>query len=145
MKLSIILHRFFVRFKNLLRFKEYFIPYEQCDRCGQDYHIVLGIGNELWIRINGREGGCLCPSCFFKIAEDKGIKIELKDIRDLFVFCPSTHCFDIIKNYQSNNPDITDLLIDVDLSKDIINGQHDTIKRYEKVLIENGLLKQEKK
>lgn len=73
--------------------------------------------------------------------------LRIKDIGESSPeFCPFTK--DILYNRRLKaclEADITDLLIDADLSKDIINGQHETIKRYEKVLIENCLLKVEEK
>lgn len=42
----------------------------RCNECGRNVHDFI-VPNELWIMINGSEGGVLCYDCFCNKADEK--------------------------------------------------------------------------
>jgi len=71
--------------------------YESCNRCGNCYRLPYIVKDDIWLKINGREGGCLCFNCFIQIANEKNVLVQLEDIEVLWVFQKEgTYCFNII-------------------------------------------------
>lgn len=46
---------------------------EYCQVCGRRQPIVWHAPDRLWLEVNGREGGVLCPECFDRLAAEKGL------------------------------------------------------------------------
>ena len=45
---------------------------EFCKICGRQQPLVWHAPDHLWLVVNGREGGVLCPECFNRQARKKG-------------------------------------------------------------------------
>ena len=95
----LFIRRFLRRLKYAFRLHEMWQwQYESCTKCGLNYRMVIWVRTEKWLKVNEKEQGCLCPSCFFQIAQEKMIEISCKDIIDLWVFDPGEkNSFDIIR------------------------------------------------
>lgn len=70
--------------------------YESCSRCGINYRMPMLVNDEIWLAVNGKEGGCLCANCFIQIAQEKSIDIQSEYIERLYVFDPDRRGFNII-------------------------------------------------
>jgi len=67
---------------------------ESCRHCGINYRLLIGIRDDIWIAVNGKERGCLCVNCFLQIAQEKNIKILDEHIRKLYVFSSGFYIID---------------------------------------------------
>lgn len=62
-------------------------PYESCAYCGTTYRISCNTSDEIWQQVVGNPDLCLCPDCFVRLAECKGIKLTTKDV-EIWIFSP---------------------------------------------------------
>jgi len=53
---------------------------ESCVSCGRVYRMAWSVPDDLWISVYGSENGCLCPCCFIRKANDKGIDVSREQI-----------------------------------------------------------------
>ena len=98
MSLFLFVRRFCRRLRFTFRFREMWDwEYESCNRCGINYRLPIDVQNDVWIVVNGKEGGCLCVNCFLQIAEEKGFIVKKEHIHQLYVFNPKGKGFDIIR------------------------------------------------
>jgi hypothetical protein len=44
---------------------------EICTNCKRKYDVIWTVSDDLWLLINGTEGGTLCPHCFDEIFFEK--------------------------------------------------------------------------
>ncbi len=51
---------------------------EFCKKCGQRQPVVWTARDELWLAVTGSPHGVLCPGCFDKAAEAKGLFLRWK-------------------------------------------------------------------
>lgn len=52
-------------------------PEDFCQKCGAA-NTVWYAPHELFILVNDSQNGIICPACFYKMAEEKGISIIFK-------------------------------------------------------------------
>jgi hypothetical protein len=91
------IERFISKIKYILQFREMWSwPYESCDNCGKCYRMVYRIKDETWLKINEKDGGCLCVDCLLSIAQRKKISFSIEDFIHLWVFNPDGGSFDIL-------------------------------------------------
>jgi len=103
MSTKLFLKVFFRRLRFAFRLKEIWKwEYENCRRCGINYRLPIGIEDSIWIKVNGRLGGCLCVNCFLILANKKGIRIEKDHFVRMGVFNPERDgpCYDLIGDWQ---------------------------------------------
>lgn len=55
---------------------------EYCKECGRRQRLVWHASGCLWLEVNGKEGGVLCPECFDRLAAEQGY---------LLTWTPSVH------------------------------------------------------
>ena len=58
---------------------------ESCQDCGKRYiNWFCDYDSDLYLRVHGNNGGLLCPNCFDKQAQKKGIKLrwEATELRE---------------------------------------------------------------
>ena len=98
----LFLIHFFRRLRFAFRLREIWKwEYENCRRCGINYRLPIGIEDSIWIKVNGRLGGCLCVNCFLILANKKGIRIEKDHFVRMGVFNPEHGpCYDLIGDWQ---------------------------------------------
>ena len=93
----LFIKRFFRRLRYCFRLEEMWKwEYESCNNCGINYRLPIGIRDDIWLKVNGKEEGCLCINCFLQIAEKKEVEIKKEYIDKLYKFNPKGLCFDII-------------------------------------------------
>ena len=86
---KIFLLRFLRRLRYAFNFKEMMLwKYESCNKCGRCFRLSTNWKDNLWIRINGKSEGTLCPECFISEAQKRGIPFDESDIESLFIFDP---------------------------------------------------------
>lgn len=56
---------------------------ESCDMCGRCYRFFYEVKNEVWMKINNTDKGCLCLECLIEKANRKGIEIRKADFVDI--------------------------------------------------------------
>lgn len=57
-------------------------PGELCQECGRKYYpVIWHAPDELWLAVHGSSGGLLCPLCFVRKAEAKGIDVDWRATR----------------------------------------------------------------
>lgn len=99
--LHVLIKRFKVRFKWILNFYEVMThPYENCDECGSNYCLCINVKDDKWIKVNGKDQGCLCMDCFLRIAQEKGISITIDDFDRIWIFNPDGESIDIVNKHK---------------------------------------------
>jgi len=111
-------YRFLRRLRNRLRpifrFKEIWNwEAETCDRCGSCFHLAYNLRDDVWIKINGSETGCLCFNCVVAVALLRGIALSREDIEFMFLFSD-----------EGQTPELSDHLLPWDENWTIHNHCH---------------------
>lgn len=55
-------------------------PEDICQQCGGK-NVVWSADNDLWNELMGGPNGIVCPQCFEKVAEEKGVSIIFNAVR----------------------------------------------------------------
>jgi len=103
MSTKMFLKHFFRRLRFAFRLRDIWEwEYENCGSCGSNYRSDYGIKDDIWIKVNGRSGGCLCVDCFLQLASKKFIKIKKEHFTRMGVFNPERggNYFDLIGGWQ---------------------------------------------
>ncbi len=107
MNIRLFLRVFFRRLRFAFRLREIWgWEYENCGSCGSANRLTIELKDDVWVKVNGRFGGCLCVDCFLQIASSKGIRIRKEDFTWMWAFNPkmassrlsSSNDFDIIND-----------------------------------------------
>ena len=85
-----VLSRWKRRFKNKIKYlfnlHSLLWENESCMDCGHCFRIAWTIKDDVWMRVMGNGGGCLCLDCFIERAERKGVQVVASDFEWLSVF-----------------------------------------------------------
>ena len=75
-----LLRRLPRRIRHAFRVREMFEwEYESCERCGACFSLCYQVRDDLWVRVYGSDGGCLCLGCFLSRASKSGISVHRED------------------------------------------------------------------
>lgn len=54
---------------------------EICKHCKRAQHLAWGVSDDLWNKVVASKYNVLCLECFLEMAEDKGTKVLISDIK----------------------------------------------------------------
>ena len=92
------LRLFIYRLKPLFHWREMWTwEYEKCQRCGSCFKLAYSLQDNIWMKLQGSECGCLCLNCAIEKALKKKIIIKPGDLTWLCLFYGDSGSYDIIE------------------------------------------------